>query len=204
MIGAIRSGRPLRSLLPPFRSDSKGFTFLAVMFSIVLIGTMVGVASRQLTTTAKREREIELLFRGMAIRRAIELYYRTSRAGFSQYPRTLEDLVKDPGVPGIRRYLRKVYSDPITGGEWVLIRDGSNRIKGVRSASDEAPLKEAKFPEVLKSFEGKKKYSEWLFEYNPQQAISPTPNAPPNKAPGPQDRPPPNPTAPRSDSPPPF
>lgn len=163
MIGAGRFGS--------FQSDPRGFTFLTVMFSIVLIGTMIGAAARQLTTVAKREKEAELLFRGQAIRRGIELYYRTSRAGFSQYPRSLEDLIKDPGSPGVRRYLRKLYADPITGGEWVLLRDGSGRVKGVRSASEEAPLKVAHFPEALKSFEGKKKYSEWLFEYNPQQVL---------------------------------
>jgi len=170
-----------------FQSNQYGFTFLTVMFSIVLIGTMIGTAARQLTTVAKREKEIELLFRGQAIRRGIELYYRTSRAGFSQYPRSLEDLIKDPGSPGVRRYLRKIYADPITGGEWVLIRDGSGRVKGVRSASEEAPLKTANFPQELKSFEGKKKYSEWLFEYNPQQAIHnpPASNPPASRAPVP-------------------
>lgn len=172
MIAAGRSGS--------FRPGERGFTFLTVMFSIVLIGTMIGTAARQLTTVAKREKEAELLFRGQAIRRGIELYYRTSRAGFSQYPRSLEELIKDPGSPGIRRYLRKLYLDPITGGEWVLLRDGGGRVKGVRSASEEAPLKIGNFPEELKSFEGKKKYSEWLFEYDPQQAIH---NLPPSKAP---------------------
>lgn len=182
MIGKVRSDR-FPPLFPALRSKQKGFTFLAVMFSIVLIGIIIGTAARQLATVAKREKEAELLFRGQAIRRGIELYYRTSRAGFSQYPRSLEELIKDPGSPGIRRYLRKLYTDPITGGEWVLIRDGSGRVKGVRSASEEAPLKVARFPEELKSFEEKKKYSEWVFEYNPQQQV--TPNTPPSKVPVP-------------------
>lgn len=187
-----------------FSSNQRGFTFLTVMFSIVLIGTMIGAAARQLTTVAKREKETELLFRGQAIRKGIELYYRTSRAGFSQYPRTLEELIKDPGSPGVRRYLRKLYADPVTGGEWVLIRDGSGRVKGVRSASEEVPLKTGNFPEELKSFEGKKKYSEWLFEYNPQQAIH---NPPPSKGPVPPatpSSPPSSSTLHPSDSAPPF
>lgn len=188
-------------------SRQGGFTFLAVMFSVVLIGIIIGTAARQLATVNKREKEAELLFRGQAIRRGIELYYRTSRAGFSQYPRTLEDLIKDPGSPGVRRYLRKLYKDPITGGEWVLIRDGSGRVKGVRSASEEAPIKVAHFPEELKSFEEKKKYSEWLFEYNPQQQI--IPNQPGANAPASSATPsfpfsPPSATRPSNDQPPPF
>lgn len=138
------------------------------MFSIVLIGTMVGTAARQWKTVVQREKEAELLFRGQAIKRAIDFYYRTSRAGFAQFPRTLEELLKDPGSPAVRRYLRKIYPDPVTGGEWVLIKDGSGRVKGVHSASEEAPLKTANFPEEFKSFEGKKKYSEWVFESKPQ------------------------------------
>ena len=185
------------------RPSQAGFTFLAVMFSIVLIGIMIGTAARQLATVAKREKETELLFRGQAIRRGIELYYRTSRAGFSQYPRSLEELIKDPGSPAVRRYLRKIYSDPITGGEWALVRDVSGRVKGVHSTSEEAPLKVAHFPEELKAFEGKKKYSEWVFEYNPQQSIlippaSNTPLPPPTPSPSSS-------STPRStDSPPPF
>lgn len=158
---SFRAGRPLLS-------GQRGFTFLAIMFSIVLIGTTVGAAARQWKTVVRREKEAELLFRGQAIKRAIDFYYRTSRAGFAQYPRTLEELLKDPGSPAVRRYLRKVYPDPMTGGEWVLIKDGSGRVKGVRSASEEAPLKTADFPEEFKLFEGKKKYSEWVFESKPQ------------------------------------
>lgn len=148
--------------------DQAGFTFLAIMFSIVLIGTTIGTAARQWKTVVQREKEAELLFRGQAIKRAIDFYYRTSRGGFAQYPRTLEELLKDPGSPSVRRYLRKIYPDPITGGEWVLIKDGNDRVKGVRSGSDEAPLKRANFPEEFKVFEGKMKYSEWVFESKPQ------------------------------------
>jgi type II secretory pathway pseudopilin PulG len=163
----------------PLPSDQRGFTFLAVMFSVVLIGTTIGTASRQWKTVVQREKEAELLFRGQAIKRAIDFYYRTSRAGFAQYPRTLDELIKDPGSPAVRRYLRKIYPDPMTGGEWILLKDATGRVKGVRSGSEEAPLKTANFPEEFKSFEGKKKYSEWVFESKPQAV----PGAPPSEIP---------------------
>ncbi len=170
MKGSSRAVRPLPS-------GQHGFTFLAIMFSVVLIGTTIGAAARQWKTVVQREKEAELLFRGQAIKRAIDFYYRTSRAGFAQYPRTLEDLLKDPGSPSVRRYLRKIYSDPMTGGEWVLIKDGSGRVKGVHSASEETPLKTAHFPDEFKLFEGKKKYSEWVFESRPQ-AVPGAPSVP--------------------------
>ena len=158
--------------------NNRGFTFLAVMFAVVLIGTAMSAAAKQWGTVVKREKEAELLFRGLAIKRAIALYYNTSRPGLKQYPKSLEDLVKDPGSPTVRRYLRKVYPDPITGGEWVLLKDANERIKGVHSASEEAPLKMGGFPEELKEFEGKGRYSEWVFEFAPQPAIPGQQNPP--------------------------
>lgn len=160
---------------------------LAMMLSIVLIGIVIGTAARKWETVVRRDKEAELLYRGGAIKRAIDLYYRTSRAGFAQFPRSLQDLVKDPGSPAVRRYLRKVYSDPMTEGEWVLIQDGTGRIKGVRSASEAVPIKTSNFPEEFKSFEGKKKYSEWIFESNPAGSL-------PGQRPPSQPPPPPTPT----------
>jgi type II secretory pathway pseudopilin PulG len=152
--------------------NRRGFTFLAVMFLIVLIGTGSSVAAKRWKTAGQREKETELLFRGEAIQRAIELYYRR-QAGVGQYPKSLEELLQDPRSASTVRYLRKLYTDPMTGGEWALIQDEKERIKGVRSASQETPLKVANFPDTLKHFEGKETYAEWVFEFKPQASTSP-------------------------------
>jgi hypothetical protein len=60
-------------------------------------------------TSAKREKEAELLFIGNEYRKAVMRYY---LAGMNQYPRSLADLVKHPRQPGTVRYLRRVYPDP--------------------------------------------------------------------------------------------
>jgi len=59
----------------------------------------------------------------------------------------------------------KLYLDPMTGKEWMLIKDASQRIIGVASTSEADPIKKANFPFDLDpaDFEGKKKYSEWQF-----------------------------------------
>jgi len=150
-----------------------GFTLLAVLLAAVVMGIAAQVAVFPWRTFVKREKEAELLDRGCAIKKALGLYYRGGPGGRSEYPETLKDLLKDPRYPNTRRYLRRLYRDPITGDDWSLIYDGNKRVKGVRSSSEDAPLKAVGFPEGLKHFEGKKKYTEWIFEFQP----NPTTNA---------------------------
>lgn len=150
--------------------NEKGVTYLILMLSIVLLGIFMGVASRQWKVVMQREREAELLFRGDEIKDAIEAYYMTAHAGLNIYPKSMEDLIKDP--QGLnKRYLRRPYKDPITGVEWDIIKAPSGGIKGVRSSSDQGPLKNANFPLEYKVFEGKASYKEWVFEYNPQRTL---------------------------------
>jgi type II secretory pathway pseudopilin PulG len=143
-----------------------GFTFLAVMFAIVLIGLSISGAVQQWKTIMKREREAELLFRGDQIRKAIAAYQQTP--AIRNYPQKLEDLVKVPNTSATKRFLRKVYKDPITNEDWAFVKVG-DRIKGVYSKSEGEPLKKGNFPDDYKFFEGKTKYSEWVFEFTPQQ-----------------------------------
>jgi len=146
------------------------------MFAIVLIGLSISGVAQQWKTIMKREKEAELLFRGDQIRRAIAAYRQTP--GISNYPQKLEDLVRVPNTSATKRFLRKVYKDPITNEDWALVKFG-DRIKGVYSKSEEEPLRKANFPDEYKFFEGKTKYSEWVFEFTPQQVQSPQPLAVP-------------------------
>lgn len=145
-----------------------GFTYLSVLFMVTVMGLAAGAAGKYWSFEAKREREGELLFRGQQIRAAIERYYFES-PGAKSYPRSLEDLVNDKRYPVIKRYLRKIYADPITGNaDWEILRspDGVG-ITGVRSSSDAEPIKKKGFPLDLKGFEDRISYSEWQFVFVP-------------------------------------
>jgi hypothetical protein len=104
-------------------------------------------------------------------------------ANAASNPHSLEDLLKDPGFPGVRRYLRKIYRDPITGrAEWGLVKPDGNSIVGVYSLSDAEPLKQSGFSLADQGFEAKKKYSEWVFVLRGAQrggaaSITPVPGA---------------------------
>lgn len=69
----------------------------------------------------KREKEAELLYIGRLYREAIKQYYLSSPGSVQKYPASLEDLRKDPRSLVTRRYLRRLYPDPITGKAFAVI-----------------------------------------------------------------------------------
>jgi len=77
----------------------------------------------------------------------------------------LEDLLKDPRYPNIRRHLRKIYVDPITGkAEWgVLKSPDDSGIIGVHSLSTAVPIKIGNFEMEFQYLSGKIAYSNWIF-----------------------------------------
>lgn len=88
-----------------------------------------------------------------------------------EYPASLDDLLQDRRAPGIRRHLRKVFVDPMTGkAEWGLVLVGG-RIVGVHSLSDAVPIKQDGFDPDQAQLRAKQKYSEWLFT-NPYDGLS--------------------------------
>src|SRR5919106_4445434 len=135
----------------------RGFTYLGVLAIVAIMGVMLAGVGEMWRTYVMREREEELLFVGDQYRRAIELYFKAGKS----YPRELADLLKDPRWPDTRRYLRKLYRDPVTGKtEWGLVPAPDGGIAGVYSLSEDAPFKTAGFRPPYAAFEGKAKYSE--------------------------------------------
>ncbi len=137
-------------------TSSAGFTYLAVLLMVVVLGITQRVAYQYMQTVMQREREEELLFRGQQIVEAIarwnNVYNLPNQPNHGQL-NDLKDLLKDPKSLQTVRFLRrdptKEYNDPITGKEWDVIRDpaGQRGIIGVKSTSDKKPLKEGGFVE---------------------------------------------------------
>jgi type II secretory pathway pseudopilin PulG len=149
---------------------------------VMIMGILLGAVGQSMRTILKREKEKELIFRGMQYRDAIE---RWSKKGVPL--KDLKDLY-EPTMSGNidkskDRLIRKLYKDPITGGEWKTLPDPPDPIQGiygVASTSNEKPLKQGNFPDVLKDFEGKEKYSDWQFVYKKSPATSATPGGTPS------------------------
>jgi len=147
---------------------SGGFTYMSVLFLVAIMAGGLALTGDVWHTAGMREKEAELLFVGNQYRKAIERYYLSGPQ--RQYPRSLEDLLKDPRQPSTVRYLRKLYPDPITGKEWVIVKAPDGGILGVHSVSEETPFKTANFKLRDRTFEGVQKYSEWKFVFQPASA----------------------------------
>lgn len=152
--------------------SQQGFTYLWLLLLVAFMGVGLTVAAELDSTSARRDREKELLAIGRQFQTAVGRYYEIpGPGGQKEYPATLEDLLQDPRVPGVRRHLRKVFVDPMTATpEWGLVTIGG-RIVGVRSMSDQMPIKQAGFAPEHQGLRGKKKYSEWLFVYPPDLVL---------------------------------
>jgi type II secretory pathway pseudopilin PulG len=142
-----------------------GFTYLTILFVVALMGLGLALVGEVWHTAAVREREVALLHVGEQYRKAIERYV---LAGPRQYPRALEDLLKDPRKPGSERYLRRLYPDPITNNDdWGLVKAPDGGVMGVYSRSENKPIKVARFRLTQAAFEGAEKYADWKFVFVP-------------------------------------
>lgn len=128
--------------------------------------------------TAQREKERELLFVGHEFRDAIGSYYRHSPGITHAYPKSLDDLLEDKRFPVPQRHLRRIYADPMTGkAKWGLVEAPGGGIMGVRSLSEEAPIKTGNFAPADAAFEKAAKYADWQFVFTPP-APPPQPRQP--------------------------
>lgn len=112
----------MKPRISPTRKDEAGYLLIGVLFLVALVLVALAVAAPRVVEDLRRDREQELVHRGMQYARAVRLYYRK----FGRYPASLEQLEKTNEI----RFLRKRYADPITGkAEWRMIRFGESKVK---------------------------------------------------------------------------
>jgi len=146
-----------------------GFTYIGLLILVAIAGVALAGVGQLWSTASKRDKEVQLLFVGDEFRRAIGSYYEGS-PGVHEFPQSLEDLLEDRRLPVVRRHLRKIYVDPMTGTkDWGLVKHG-NRILGVHSRSEDKPIKTANFKPEDATFQGSGAYSDWKFSYQPASA----------------------------------
>lgn len=130
---------------PAPQRRSGGFIYIGLLILVAVFGLGSVGAARILASSERLERETELLFVGAQIRSAIASYY-TSSPGARRYPDTLEQLLQDPRFPVVKRHLRRLYGDPISGdSNWGLVKAPEGGIMGVYSLSTREPLKRIGF-----------------------------------------------------------
>lgn len=147
-------------------NGARGFTYLSLLFFLAVLGVGLAATAISWQTAMQRERERELLFVGGQFQEAIALYYHRSPGEAKEFPRKLDDLVKDARFPGVERYLRRVYRDPLTGTDkWGLVPAPDGGIMGVYSLSTQTPVRTAGFESTEPG--AAVTYQDWKFTVKP-------------------------------------
>jgi type II secretory pathway pseudopilin PulG len=102
----------------------RGYVLLTLMLFVSVMVVAAAVVAPSIARQIKREREEELIHRGMEYRRAIRSF--AKRTG--RFPLRIEELENTDGT----RYLRKRYKDPITGGDFRLLHMADIAATGAR------------------------------------------------------------------------
>ena len=140
----------------------KGFTLAALIVLIFIMMLMWALALPVWTKMNQREKELELIWRGEQIQKAIGRYYFKNGA----YPVSLDVLVQ-------KKFLRKLYKDPVwPNGEWDTLysttqerkKDGTYENKfgpiiGVASQSQDT---------AIVWYFNRKRHNMWRFIFYPQ------------------------------------
>src|SRR5437660_8615368 len=98
----------------PSRRGEQGYVLLTLMFFVALLAIASLAWIQKVDFEIKRDREEELIHRGVQYSRALRHYVKK----FGHYPARIEDLESTNNV----HYLRKRYKDPITGKDFKFLR----------------------------------------------------------------------------------
>ena len=112
-----------------------GYILLTLLLFVALLSITAVAVIPSITFQIRRDREEELIHRGVQYSRAIRNYYKK----FARYPTSLKDLDNTNNM----RFLRKEYKDPITGKDFKLLHFGEVQLGsggGIAGATPAAAL----------------------------------------------------------------
>ncbi len=97
-----------------------GYILLTLMLMTVALVIAAAAVLPAISFEIRRDREEELIHRGVQYSRAIRTYYKK----FGRYPTRIEELESTNNL----RFLRKRYKDPITGQDFKLLHFGEVKL----------------------------------------------------------------------------
>lgn len=151
-----------------------GYLLLLLLLAVLAVAATGSVALGH--AMERRAAERALLETGEQFRQALLSWRRVGGSG-AQGPAELNELLRDPRVPGVRRHLRRLPHDPLTGrAEWGLLRDTNGRIVAVYSLAEGTPIQRDNFDGLRQAgFEEAENYQQWRFGAVPVARAASTP-----------------------------
>src|SRR5579864_905984 len=102
------------------RNGEQGYVLLTMLLMIAVMGIMAATLVTSIKFDIRRDREEEMIHRGVQYSRAIRAYYKK----FGRYPVTIENLENTNQM----RFLRKRYKDPLTGKDFKVLHFGEAKM----------------------------------------------------------------------------
>lgn len=148
--------------------QQSGFTYLALLFALILFGLGLAQVGPLLADQAQRDRERELLLIGDEVVAAIRAYHLGTPAAAKRLPSGWFGLLEDRRSVQVRRHLRRVPRDPLTNStEWEIVRDSTGAMLGIRSKAAGKPFRTADLATGVIARGPAARYSDWSFVYEP-------------------------------------
>ena len=113
------------------RNSQRGYMLVTLMFFIAMLAITAAIAAPLISFRIRRDREEEMIHRGVQYSRAVRRYFRK----FGRFPNRIEDLESANNM----RFLRKRYKDPITGQDFKPLHLGEVKLNfgpGIIGASN--------------------------------------------------------------------
>jgi type II secretory pathway pseudopilin PulG len=120
----VSSGFQLRNYkITQPQNRSRGYILISLMLFLALLAVAALAALPNIALQVKRDREEEMIHRGVAYSRAVRRYFKK----YNRYPTRIEDLENANNL----RFIRKRYKDPINDQDFTILRYGDPRLLGV-------------------------------------------------------------------------
>src|SRR5277367_2890487 len=101
---------------PAARRSQRGYILITLILFVALVAIAAVVMAPVIAFQVKRDREEELIHRGVQYSRAMKHFVKK----FGRYPTRIEELENTNQL----RFLRKRYKDPITGKDFKILHMG--------------------------------------------------------------------------------
>jgi type II secretory pathway pseudopilin PulG len=98
------------------RRSERGYILLMLMLFVALLAIAAGALAPSIAFRVKRDREEEMIHRGVQYSRALRRFVKKT----GRYPSRIEELENTNNI----RFLRRRYKDPITGKDFKLLHVG--------------------------------------------------------------------------------
>ena len=155
---------------PPRAPPAPGAAYLLLLVAVATLGIAAAGSATLGAAASRQDAERQLLATGAEFTSALASYRASAPANRPvSGPQDLAALLKDPRIAGVRRHLRQVRDDPLTGQpDWGLVRARDGGIIGVFSQAPGRPQKQQGFGPAQAHFQRAERYADWVFTATPE------------------------------------